>query len=294
MITYELIDSGNYKKLEKIGKIKIIRPSLNSPYPPKNPDLWRNCDAEFDKGNGNSTGEWIFYKNIPNEYIVTLNRNIKVKIKFTPFGHLGIFPEQHDNWNLLNQIGEKKKDLSILNLFAYSGISTLYAARAGMEVCHVDSSKGMVDWARDNAKLSNLENSNIRWIVDDVSKFLKREIRRGKKYNGVILDPPSFGRGSKGEVWKIEKDLISVFDLIVSLTGDKPDFIFLSCHTTGFGPLILERILRMVYSEYGVYDNKELYIGENSGMKLSGGFCGYYFDSSLYEKLNFKGSGISP
>ncbi|MCB1178690.1 MAG: class I SAM-dependent methyltransferase, partial [Leptospiraceae bacterium] len=223
-------------------------------------------------------------------FSIDLDEGIKAKIKLTPFGHLGIFPEQKLNWNLLLDIPKySSTNLNILNLFAYSGISTLYAAKSGMNVCHVDSSKGMVDWARENAELSGLSEAKTRWIVEDVAKFIKREIKRGKKYQGFILDPPSFGRGSKGEIWKIENDLLPLMEDLMSLCDGKPEFIIISCHTTGFSPIILERILKsLVRSKEGFFLSKELFIRESTGENLAGGFCGYYFNENyleFYEKI---------
>ncbi|MCC6274906.1 MAG: class I SAM-dependent methyltransferase, partial [Leptospiraceae bacterium] len=208
--TYTLIDSGDLAKLEIVGKYKIIRPSLFSVYKKTNKDLWKNPDAVFAKTE--KGGEWKFFSRIPESFSIEIC-GLTAKIKFTPFGHLGIFPEQGENWNLIRKISEKKKNLEVLNLFAYSGLSTLACLDSNYSVCHVDASKGMVDWAKENAKLSGLSEKKVRWIVDDVLKFLKREIKRGKKYQGFVLDPPTFGRGSKGEVWKIEDDLVPLLEL---------------------------------------------------------------------------------
>jgi 23S rRNA (cytosine1962-C5)-methyltransferase len=265
-----------------IGKFKVIRPSLNSPYNKKNPDMWENADAIYTK-NDRGSGHWNFYTKIPESMIIDLPHDIKAKIKFTPFGHIGIFPEQQSNWDLLLKI--KRKDnspMEVLNLFAYSGISTLYCLKSEMNVCHVDASKGMVDWARENAEISDLAKKNVRWIVDDVNKFIKREIKRGKKYSGFILDPPSFGRGSKGEIWKIEDDLFELFSFLMELCNSKPDFVILSCHTSGFSPLVLERLINsFIKTNTGNSLNTELFIPEESGEKLSGGFCGYYFSDKI-------------
>lgn len=279
MKPYEILDSGDFKKLERVGKFTIIRPSLNSPYPIADSSLWRQADAEYTRDTGG--GKWIFHREMPGEFVLPWERDFRFKIKFTPFGHLGIFPEQEENWKILDEIGKKKKNLKILNLFAYSGVSTVYAAGSGMEVCHVDASRGMVEWARENARYSNLESAKIRWIVDDVQKFLKREIKRNKKYDGVILDPPSFGRGTKGEVWKIETDLIPLLELLKPLLKKEPEFIILSCHTTGYSPLILERVLRNCFPNSGEYAHRELKLREKTGQFCSGGFCSYLYDKSL-------------
>ncbi len=292
MLNYKILDSGDNEKLEILGKFKIIRPSLSAPFPKKNPKLWNNIDAHYIKTDSGS-GYWEYYTKIPESFNLNISENpfISIKIKFTPFGHLGFFPEQELNWKIINLLGKMYNNHSeILNLFAYSGISTLNALESNFNVCHVDASKGMVDWARENSYLSNLHDRKIRWIVDDVLKFLKREINRNRIYDGVILDPPSFGRGAKGEVWKIENDLVTLMEMIEILTKKDPKFIILSCHTTGFSPIILENFLKSyIKKNSGYYFNRELFIKEESGEKLSGGFCAYYFkdeNSSIFRLLS--------
>lgn len=277
---YLLLDSGNYQKLEMIDGYKIIRPSLNSPYPPSNPKLWEYADAVYER-NEKGSGSWKYYKEIPESLFIHLAHNVKIKIKLTPFGHIGFFPEQVQNWELLFTLGKKNPNLEVLNLFAYSGVSTLYCLSSGMKVCHVDSSKGMVEWAKENAKLSGLESMPVRWIVDDVTKFIKREIRRQKKYDGFILDPPTFGRGAKGEVWKIEEDLPELMELLMQLCNLKPKFVFLSCHTTGYSPMILERLLQGFIQEKESYTSGEMFIEEKTGSKLSGGFFANFLSKNL-------------
>lgn len=280
MITYRLLDSGDNSKLEIIGDYTIIRPSSGSFYSKTTPKLWEDADAVYIK-NDTGSGSWKFNTNIPEELRVQYE-GMKFIIKLTPFGHLGIFPEQSVNWRLIREIGKIDDSLEVMNLFAYSGLSTVACLQAGMSVCHLDSSKGMVDWARENCKLNQLENKPVRWIVEDVFKFVKREIKRGKKYNGFILDPPSFGRGSKGEVWKIEKDLPELIDLLMELCDYMPDFVILSCHSTGFSPLTLERILQSkIESKSGRYFSKELFTLEENGNHLPGGFCAYYLSKRL-------------
>lgn len=292
MLNYKILDSGDNEKLEILGNYKIVRPSLSAPFPKKNRKLWENIDAHYIKTDTGS-GYWQYYTKIPENFTLTILENplLSIKIKFTPFGHLGFFPEQELNWKILNFLGHKKNlNLEVLNLFAYSGISTLSSLAAGFNVCHVDASKGMVEWARENANLSKLQDKKVRWIVDDVLKFLKREINRNKIYDGVILDPPSFGRGAKGEVWKIEKDLVILMEMIETLTRKDPKFIILSCHTTGYSPIILENFLKSYLKKStGYFFNRELYIREESGERLSGGFCAYYFkeeNSSVFKLLS--------
>lgn len=276
--SYRLLDSGDFQKLEIIGGYKLIRPSLNSPYKKSNPELWNKPDGEYIK-NDRGSGEWNFYKRIPESFIIELDE-LKFKSKLTPFGHVGFFPEQRHNWNLISNL-KCENNFEVLNLFAYSGISTLACLKKGFPVCHVDSSKGMVEWARENSELSGLLGKKVRWIVDDVLKFLKREIKRGRKYGGFILDPPTFGRGANGEVWKIEEHLIPLLEMMLNLCDFKPEFIMLSCHSTGFSSLILERILKSFIKENGKFSSKELSILEESGNLLSGGFCSYYFSKNI-------------
>jgi 23S rRNA (cytosine1962-C5)-methyltransferase len=288
MLNYKILDSGDFEKLEVIGNVTLIRPSLNSPYPKKNPELWKNPDGYYEKNNTGS-GKWYLHKKVKDSFEFKIYDDIIIKIKLTPFGHLGIFPEQEINWKIIDHLGLKMQgNLEVLNLFAYSGISTLIGLRNGMNLCHVDASKGMVEWARENAELSSLGNKKVRWIVEDVLKFLQREVNRGKIYDGVILDPPSFGRGSKGEIWKIENDLPTLMELVGKLTNFKPKFIIMSCHTTGFSPLILERFLKLYFKENldGFY-SKELYILEDNNEKLSGGFCSYYFSREFQDCITF-------
>ena len=236
--SYCLLDSGNFKKLEKIGPYKIVRPSLQAVWDKTNPDLWNDIDASFTRYSGGE-GSWKFFKNIKEEIIIKID-NINIKLKFTDFGHLGIFPEQYKNWITLSKL--PFSNIDVLNLFAYTGISSLFSSHLGT-VTHLDASKTTVSWAKENAELNSI--NNIRWIVDDVTKFLKREIKRNKKYQGIILDPPSYGRGSKGEVWKIEDDILSLLSL-VSEVFDKtnPCFILLSSHSFGFTPVVLENLIK--------------------------------------------------
>ncbi len=271
---YELLDSGNFSKLEIVGGFKLLRSSPSSAYEKENPKIWSEPAGEYIK-NETGSGHWKYHSKIPESFSIQL-LDLTFKIKLTPFGHIGIFPEQITNWNRIKEIGKSRTSLEVLNLFAYSGGSTLACLNAGMSVCHVDASKGMVDWARENAKLSGLDSKPVRWIVDDVLKFIRREIKRGKKYQGFILDPPTFGRGSKGEVWKIEEHLSELMDALMELCNSKPDFVILSCHSQGFSPLTLERMLSSRIKISGNYISEELFIPEKSGKKYPAGFCSFF------------------
>lgn len=219
---YALLDSGEGEKLEKFGEVILQRPSPTALW--KKRGEWKS-DATF-RGR-----KWIFHRKIPASWEVEI-LGMRFKVKCTDFGHLGIFPEQQEQWSWLKKRGEAK----VLNLFAYSGGSTLACKGP---VTHVDAAKGMVDWAGENALLN--QKANIRWIVEDVRKFVKREVKRGSRYDGIILDPPTFGRGKSLEVFKIEKDLPKLLDALVEFS---PKFVLLSCHTPGFTPLVLKNLLQ--------------------------------------------------
>lgn len=243
--TYTLLDSGRGYKLEQFGPYIISRPCSQAVWEPQLPqEAWDKANALFSREDQN---KWTQQKGrLPDVWHIKVS-NITFKISPTDFGHLGIFPEQKDFWSWIQKTTTKGK--RVLNLFAYSGGATLAAAKGGAEVCHLDASKGMVAWARENAALNNLEQAPIRWIVDDVSKFLARELRRGSRYDAIILDPPSFGRGSSGEVFKIEEEITKLLKSCRDLLTDKPLFILFSCHTPGFSPLVMEHLLKQALSD---------------------------------------------
>jgi len=241
---YELIDSGKGQKIERFGPYCLIRPCAQAVWQPNlSAQEWSKADAIFSRDQEN---KWTYLKPLPERWQITV-ADIVFKISPTDFGHLGIFPEQKSSWEWIQQIlspmARQKNQPRVLNLFAYSGGSTLAAARAGAAVCHLDASKGMVAWARENAALNNLEKAPIRWIVEDVRKFLMRERKRGSRYEGIILDPPSFGRGSKGELFKIEEEIVALLEDCRELLSDRPLFILFSCHTPGFSPLVMHHLL---------------------------------------------------
>lgn len=245
--SYKLIDSGNEKKLEQFGPYRLVRPAAPAIWRPRLPDEeWDNADGVFTR-QGKSRWKRPFNK----EWNVEIS-GVLFKLAATDFGHIGVFPEHQEIWNW--SAPRIKPGDRVLNLFAYSGGATLACAKKGAEVCHVDASKGMVDWARENASLNGLDKAPVRWIVDDVMKFVKREVKRGRQYEGIILDPPTFGRGSQGQVFKIEKDLPVLLDL---LSCFNPRFVALSCHTPGFTPLILERLMQDSFSN-GRYEHGEM------------------------------------
>lgn len=280
---YGLFDSGNKLKLEQLGEYRLIRSSPLSDYPVSKPKLWEDWDAKYTK-NDRGSGEWSYRKKIPANFTIKY-AGIHFLCKLTPFGHIGLFPEQKFNWDRIRDaklsIPGSKAEWEVLNLFAYSGGSTLACLQAGMKVCHLDASKGMVEWARENAKLNQLDKKPVRWIVEDVTKFLKREINRGKKYNGFILDPPTFGRGSKGEVFKIEEDLGSLLDQLMILCDYKPKFIILTCHSQGYSSLSLEKMIATRIQNEGNFESSELWLDESHGGKYPAGSCCFFTDKNL-------------
>ena len=238
---YELLDSGDGRKLERFGAYTLARPCSQALWRPSLPAAeWARADASFDREDGN---RWHNRAGIPKSWEIE-TAGIRFKLGGTDFGHLGIFPEQRAQWRWIRETVAAAKASgrapSLLNLFAYSGGSTLAAALGGAEVCHLDASKGMVEWARENAKLNGLAASPVRWIVDDAHKFMQREIRRGRRYDAIVLDPPSFGRGAGGEMYKIERDLKTTLALVKELLSDAPLFVLFSSHTPGLSPVVAE------------------------------------------------------
>lgn len=251
MNDYELLDSGNGAKLERFGDFVLDRPCAQAVWQKQRPALWKKANASFDREEGN---HWHGRNRLPKEWSIDVD-GTAFRLSGTDFGHLGIFPEQRAQWAWIKEqvrtAKAAKRQVRVLNLFAYSGGSTLAAAHGGAEVCHVDASKGMVQWARGNAALNQLEAHPIRWIVDDVHKFMNRELRRGRKYEGIILDPPTYGRGGNGETYKIERDLTETLRLCRSLLSEQPLFLLLSAHTPGHTPIVLENILRQALRGLG-------------------------------------------
>lgn len=240
---YALLDSGNGRKLERFGGVVLARPCAQAVWRPSlPPEEWRRADASFDREEGN---RWTGRGRLPDHWTVAVD-GMRFHLSTTDFGHLGIFPEQRAQWRWLRSAvaaaaGPDADAPEVLNLFAYSGGSSLACAAAGARVTHLDASRGMVDWAAENAKLNGL--STIRWIVDDAHKFLRREARRGRRYDGMILDPPSFGRGTGGETYVIERDLVETLSLCRAVLAPDPLFVLLSAHTPGCSAQVLENVL---------------------------------------------------
>jgi 23S rRNA (cytosine1962-C5)-methyltransferase len=268
---YQLLDTGNCRKLEQIGEYRLVRPALNAFWKPTLPK------SEWDKAAGIFTrdsrggGSWEWRRKLPESWIVEWGA-FKLIVKPTNFGHLGFFAEQYENWNWFREIiPQLGTEVSALNLFAYSGVGSLAMAEAGAKVTHLDAARGMNDWGRENQRLNEQVPDSIRWITDDVQKFVAREIRRGSKYNAIALDPPTFGRGSKGQVWKIEQHLGELLENCRELKDDSKTFlIVLSCHSPGYSPLVLERMLVDVFGK-GETLGGEMTIPEASGKVLPAG-----------------------
>ena len=241
---YKILDTSSEEKLEDWNGVKLIRPDPQIIWKtPKNESLWKSADGHYHRSSSGG-GSWDYKNSKPKDSWTMSYGNLKFKIKPTGFKHTGLFPEQAVNWDFMrNKIHECGREVNVLNLFAYTGGATLACAEAGASVCHVDASKGMVAWARENAALSGLEDRPVRWIVDDCEKFVKREIRRGKKYDGIVMDPPSYGRGAGGEIWKLEDSIYDLVELCSQVLADEPLFFLLNSYTTGLSPAVMAYIL---------------------------------------------------
>lgn len=273
--TYKLLDSGEQKKLEQIGDFVVARPSPFAVWTKSTAKKWSNCDAEYERYPGGK-GEWKFInKNIKREFQIEVS-NIIFNIKFTNFGHIGVFPEQASNWiDMQSQIDRwvvaTGCQPEILNLFAYTGGSSIACALAGAKVTHVDAVKSVVDWAKQNALANAVPQDKIRWIVDDAVKFVRREITRGKKYDGIILDPPSHGHGPRGENFIIEDQIIDLLQNLRTLLSDIPLFLNYTCHTPGFTGTTLLNQVESVFDKKLKLTCDELTIPDINGRNLPAG-----------------------
>lgn len=239
---YEVIDCSRGEKLERWGKYILLRPDPQVIWDTKREDRrWRKLNAHYHRSSRGG-GEWEFF-DLPEQWNIHY-KNITFHLKPFSFKHTGLFPEQAINWDWFSEkIKKAGRPVKVLNLFAYTGGATLAAAAAGASVVHVDASKGMVTWARENAQASGLEKAPVRWLVDDCVKFVEREIRRGNHYDGIIMDPPSYGRGPKGEIWKIEEKIYPLIQLCEKLLSDDPLFFLVNSYTTGLQPAVLSYML---------------------------------------------------
>lgn len=277
---YQLLDSGDGLKFEEFGAIKVIRPAAQAIWKKRNPDSWKLADAIFNRDDSGS-GRWEFIKPIPESWFVKI-LGINYIVKCTSFGHMGVFPEAYTNWIWLQNYLTKHNasDLKILSLFSYTGAYSLVCAEKGAEVCHVDASKTVVSWARENAIASDLQDKPVRWIVDDVRKFVQREVRRGKKYDGLIMDPPTYGRGNKGELWKIEEHLSDLIKDCCEVLSESPKFFMLNTYAGDITSSVLKNLLMEHLPESGNIENGEMLILEkNSKRSLPNGMTAVWSES---------------
>lgn len=277
---YELIDTGNYEKLERFGQYIVARPEPQAIWDKSlSNDEWQESAQAYFKRDmlkinnveNNERGEWILKKGMLDRWHINYNyksMHLKMRLGLTSFKHLGIFPEQADNWNYIFDTIQsfKEKGANVLNLFAYTGLASLVAKTAGADVTHVDSVKQVINWSRENMELSKLD--NIRWVVEDAMKFVQREVKRGNKYNGIILDPPAYGRGPDGEKWILEKSLNDLVKLCRRLLKEENIFFVLNMYSMGFSVLVAENIISSVFGNKTKMESGELYCLDKAGKKL--------------------------
>ena len=266
-LPYRLLDSGNLKKLEQVGPYRLVRPALNAFWGPTLDEKeWLAADAVFTRDNSGG-GKWEFKRKLPESWLVTY-AGFTLKMKPTGFGHLGFFAEQYRNWDRF-RTGNFK---SGLNLFGYSGIGSMAMAAGGAKVCHLDAARGMNEWGQENMTFNPDVSNCIRWITDDVKKFIAREVRRGSRYDLIALDPPSFGRGSSGQVWKIETDLPKLLSGCRELRDpERPFNLVLSCHSPGFSLEVFSRMVRDIFGPSCHVSGEEMTIPESTGKVLPAG-----------------------
>lgn len=277
---YEVIDTSCGEKLERWGRYILLRPDPQVIWKTeKNVPEWNRLNGHYHRSSKGG-GEWEFFK-LPEEWTISY-RELNFRLKPFSFKHTGLFPEQAVNWDWCSErIREAGRPVKVLNLFAYTGGATLAAASAGASVTHVDASKGMVTWAKENAAASHLENAPVRWLVDDCVKFVEREIRRGNKYDGIIMDPPSYGRGPKGEIWKIEESIYPFVELAAQLLSDDALFFLINSYTTGLQPAVLSYMLSTVIQKKrgGEVQSSEIGLPVSSnGLVLPCGATGRWFN----------------
>ena len=277
---YEIIDMANGEKLERWGNIKLIRPDPQIIWKNKSfPNEWKNANAKYNRSNTGG-GAWEYKKRLPESWQVKYKK-LTFNIKPMGFKHTGLFPEQAVNWDwMINKIQQSKRNIKVLNLFAYTGGATVACLSAGASVCHVDSSKGMTTWAKENVESSGLREKPVRFIIDDVVKFVQREIRRGNKYDAIVMDPPSYGRGKNGEVWQFENNIADLVELCMQVLSDDPLFFLINSYTTGISSRVLANLLELNMKNHkGKITSGEIGLPmKNSNLVLP---CGIY---GIWEK----------
>ena len=268
---YKVIATGDGEKLEKWGDITLLRPDPQVIWHAKTPlASFKGVDAVYERSRTGG-GMWKYNRNVPSEFTISW-RDLTFSLKLMGFNHTGLFPEQAVNWDrMMKLISGAGREISVLNLFGYTGAASVACLKAGAKVCHVDSAKAMVERAGENVRLSGLDNSGMRYIIDDCFKFCQREIRRGKKYDAIILDPPSFGRGPNGEKWKIEEGISELCELVAKLLSDNPLFVCLNSYTTGLQPTVMANILKLTLPQNAIIDADEIGLATEEGLVLPQG-----------------------
>jgi 23S rRNA (cytosine1962-C5)-methyltransferase len=278
---YELIDCGDFEKLERFGSLVLIRPEPQAVWSKQlSPAEWQRLHHIKFKGRSATSGDWIKKSpNIPDRWHIEYKNQeagIKFRLALTSFKHVGIFPEQAVNWDYITTCLKKFKtpEPKVLNLFAYTGGASLIARAAGAETTHVDSIKQVVSWANENQELSGLK--DIRWVVEDALKFVKRELKRGKKYNGIVLDPPAYGHGPSGEKWKLEDNINEMMQEVIQLLDADEHFLILNTYSLGFSSVIIENLIKITYPQVQNLETGELYLQATAGPKLPLGVFGKF------------------
>ena len=272
---YEVIDTGDGEKLERWKNIVLRRPDPQAIWPKQQPELWEKADAWYHRSTRGG-GEWEFRKKLPDRWTINY-RDLKFYVRPTGFKHTGLFPEQAVNWDwMAGLVKNAGRPVKVLNLFGYTGGATVACARAGAHVTHVDAAKGMVQWAGENRELSKIDETSTRWIIEDAGKFVAREIRRGNKYDGILMDPPSYGRGPGGEVWKLENELYGLVSACAQLLSDNALFMLINSYTTGLQPAVLNNMLTMTVQKYrgGTVTADEIVLPVTAGGVLPCGASG--------------------
>ncbi len=275
---YQVLDTGGGEKLERWGEILLRRPDPQVIWPASDPALWQKAQAHYHRSERGG-GQWEFLQKLPDRWVLS-HGDLKFYVRPTGFKHTGLFPEQSANWvwmaGLCKARAAQGKTPRVLNLFGYTGGATLACAAAGAQVTHVDAAKGMVTWARENQMLSGISGTSCRWSVEDALSFVKRELRRGSRYDGILMDPPSYGRGPGGEVWKLEDELYTLCDTCAGLLSEEPLFFLINSYTTGFQASVLANILRLCAARGrgGEIDAQELCLPVQTGGVLPCGCSG--------------------
>ena len=256
---YEILDMANGEKLERWRDIYLVRPDPQIIWKNKSyPNKWGQANARYNRSNTGG-GAWEYKKRLPESWQIKY-KNLTFNVKPMGFKHTGLFPEQAVNWDwMIKKIKDSKREINVLNLFAYTGGATVACLSAGAKVCHVDSSKGMTTWAKENVESSGLRDRPVRFIIDDVIKFVQREIRRERKYDAIIMDPPSYGRGKNGEVWQFENNISDLVELCTKVLSDDPLFFLINSYTTGISSKVLENLLYLNMKKYkGIISSGEI------------------------------------